>query len=67
MPNNSFATYLKEKGLSQSECARRLGVKHMTVWRWVKGKSNPSHFARISLKKKIGFSWPEEGGKNGAV
>ena len=62
MAYKTFENYLKEKGISQSECARRLGVKHMTVWRWVKGKVRPSHFARISIKKKIGFAWPEDMG-----
>jgi transcriptional regulator with XRE-family HTH domain len=28
-------------GLSQHAVARRLGLKHMTVWRWANGRTRP--------------------------
>lgn len=55
----AFAAHLARKGLSQSEAARRLGVPHPTVWRWVKGRTAPSPLAKALLKTRLGFAWPE--------
>lgn len=57
--HKAFEGFLRRSGLSQSEAARRLGVEHMTVWRWVKGKVRPGHFAKLAIKERLGFDWPE--------
>jgi len=63
MGHKTFVKFLAKNDISHSECAQRLGVERMTVWRWVRGRSKPSPFARQAIKAKIGFVWPEEGKK----
>ena len=55
--SKAFETFLKKKGLSQSEAARRLGVPHPTVWRWIEGRNAPSPMAKASIKTCLGFAW----------
>ncbi len=55
--NRTFEVFLKKKGISQSEAARRLGVPHPTVWRWIDGKHVPSPLAKASIKEHLGFAW----------
>jgi DNA-binding transcriptional regulator YiaG len=40
-------------GLSQQQFAQKLGVGLMTVSRWERGKSKPSHLALEKIKKII--------------
>ena len=54
-----FAEFLRRKRVSQSEAARKLGVPRMTVWRWLTGTVKPSHFAKETIREKLGFGWPE--------
>ena len=57
--SKAFGAFLKKKGLSQSETARRLGVPHPTVWRWIEGRNAPSPLAKASIKEHLGFAWKE--------
>ncbi len=43
-----LAEFLKENELTQSEFARRIGVKHGLVNDWMRGKANPSY---VMLKR----------------
>jgi DNA-binding transcriptional regulator YiaG len=54
-----FETFLKKKSISQSEAARRLGVPHPTVWRWLTGRNDPSPLAKASIKEHLGFAWKD--------
>ena len=53
-----FAEFLRRKEVSQSEAAGKLGVPRMTVWRWLTGAVKPSHFAKETIREKLGFRWP---------
>lgn len=55
--SKAFEAFLKKKDISQSEAARRLGVPHPTVWRWIEGRNDPSPMARASIKERLGFDW----------
>ncbi|MBI4385745.1 MAG: helix-turn-helix transcriptional regulator [Elusimicrobia bacterium] len=57
--SRAFETFLKKKGIRQSEAARRLGVPHPTVWRWIEGRNDPSPLARAGIKDRIGFAWKD--------
>ena len=57
--SRAFEAFLKKKGISQSEAARRLGVPHPTVWRWIAGRNNPSPLAKAGIKEHLGFAWKE--------
>jgi transcriptional regulator with XRE-family HTH domain len=41
-PGEKIAFYRKMAGLNQEELARQLGIDPTTLWRWEKGKSQPS-------------------------
>ena len=55
----AFEAFLKKKRVSQSEAARRMGVPHPTVWRWLHGKAAPSPLARVAIKANLGFEWKD--------
>ena len=55
--DTAFALFLKKTRVSQSEAARRLGVPHATVWRWINGKTDPSPLAKALIKDRLGFEW----------
>jgi DNA-binding transcriptional regulator YiaG len=40
-----------DRGLTQEQFARELGVSHMTISRWEKGRSIPRGLSRSALDK----------------
>lgn len=47
---------LKEKGISQAELARRIGVSRAAVSEWVRGKSEPSESTLKLIAKEFGVN-----------
>jgi len=51
--------YLDDESVSQTELARRLGVKQPTVWEWLNGESSPSAENLQKLSRVTGVSIDE--------
>lgn len=45
----------KEKGMTQVQLAKFLGVSEASICNWEKGKSTPNHFGIEVLKEKLGI------------
>lgn len=48
--------FLSENGLSQSDFARRMGVKQAQVSEWLKGKAKPGYDALRAMSKAFSVS-----------
>lgn len=48
--------FLKENGLSQSEFARKVGVKQGQVSEWLKGKASPSYYNLRAMAQAFNIS-----------
>jgi transcriptional regulator with XRE-family HTH domain len=61
--SGALEAFLKQRKITHAEAAKRLNVPRATVWRWLKGKTDPSPMARVLIEAKLNFKWPE--GKGG--
>jgi DNA-binding XRE family transcriptional regulator len=48
--------YLSQKGMTQADLAKQIGVTQPTVWEWLNGHSKPSADRLISLSKLTGLA-----------
>lgn len=51
--------YLVDADITQTELARRLGVKQPTVWEWLHNQSSPSAENLQKLSRETGISIDE--------
>ena len=47
-------TYLDREGMTVSEFARRVGISHSNVLRWMSGAYRPSLAAMVAVEKETG-------------
>jgi transcriptional regulator with XRE-family HTH domain len=59
MTPRQLARALKRLGLSQAQAAKRLGVEHSTVYRWLAGERKIPGPVEAAIKCWLGSSTPQ--------
>ena len=57
--HEKFKSFLKGKGITQTEAGRKLGVTFQTISSWANGRGEPPGPAKIAVEAKLGFKWPQ--------
>jgi len=61
----SLKKHLKRLNWKMTDCARLLKMSDLSVYRWIKGLSEPTTKVRRKLERMVGFKWVPKGDKHG--